>query len=202
MCLLEHLLFLLLAGSQITTLNECKSRCSLPIPATNRAWCRVQCPLRSLHVGSPVPNFNRRITTASNGGNAFRPRPKWKKITTVYYVPTTIKTTRETSKVFTIQSTQSSTTTAAATVTDKATKRRTKERFNLKSTSQRVIIKENIDNQNFYFKLAGILLGVCFVIFIACCVWRSMKKPHRVSFIDERVIVIHTAREGTRWHSL
>jgi len=188
-----HLFLFLLAGSQIGKLNECKTRCSLPIPAKDRMWCRKHCSLRSLQIRSLPPSFQKRVTPVSSNGNIFKPKPTWIKVisptTSKGYVSTTI--IKRTKTEFSM-TTQTTTSIHDVTVITQRKTTRTKQRFNSKNTSERMAIEKNIDYQDVYLKLAGGLLGVCFVIFVACCVWRSVKKPHRISFTDEPIIVIHT----------
>ncbi|XP_066911545.1 uncharacterized protein [Clytia hemisphaerica] len=205
---------------------ECKDVCKMPIPFVKRRWCRLYCPLQPLMVKTQISrplttpfgnSFQPRPTwqkitlpeavtkkdelepttvVSTTAGQGFRPDPTWERITQP--VTTTAPTT--TVKTITKRITSPLTSKPERTTIQHRT---TKKRYYIRPSNNDTLEKmmeENINTQHLYFKLAGGLLATCLVIFVLCFLWRSMKKPHRISFTDDPIIVIQTGEGLSNIH--
>lgn len=152
-----------------------------------RRWCMGRCAFPGGGGGGSVTittdRPSPRQTTHTPFGSSYNPGPTWPDVPGVTEEGTdnSIKTTSNTNKgeLFT-QSRSRSSTKAYIYIESRS-----------KDTLQQMMANDE-SAQNDYLRLAFGVLGACLAIFIMVLVWRSMRKPNRVSFIEEPVIVIHT----------
>lgn len=194
---------------QLVGSNACVERCSSRISWRWKTWCSLNCP-----TNSPKPSslsFITSFTTRTRKNiitfkKKLEPEPDWEKVTIDPRTPSTpsLTTKRKITppvKVITTTINNEKTTKETATVTKKTRSNTTKSRITYiyvrvgnKEELERAIQK-SIDEQNTAFKLVLATVGVCLVVGVLIFVVRSllctMKKPNRVSFTDDPIILVH-----------
>lgn len=166
----------------------CKRNCQTPISPDLLRWCETQCSPKNTFTSSSAVVVTKNMQI-KNLGNSFNPRPTWIKATGTSEFPGA-KEGEITTRAPVVPKTQIPTeekTPSLRLTTKIYIYIDSKSRDNLER-----MVEDNIETQNDYFKLTLGLLAACVVIFILCFLWRSTRKPNRVSFTEDPVIIIHT----------
>lgn len=198
------------APFQITVSDACVERCSSRILWKWNSWCSNNCLFQtaksSPHLLIPYITRRRKIQLVY-ANSKIESSPDWEKVTSdpgtfntksgntqqnTVTLPTV--TRQQSTNHSKTRQTLMSTKVTETHVIDSTTRKQTfiYPDVDAKNKHLQRVIEDKISIRNTHI-LVGSLVGLCLVVFVGFIVLHSMKKPNRVSFTENPVVVVHTS---------